>query len=52
VASPRVDVAVIPSIPGNTPIQAHLFVKNETVVTERTAEWLKSIGLSPAPRLR
>jgi pimeloyl-ACP methyl ester carboxylesterase len=52
VASPKVDVVVIPSIPGNTPFQAHLFIKNETVVTEKTVEWLKSIGLSPASRLR
>ncbi|HTS23305.1 MAG TPA: alpha/beta fold hydrolase [Casimicrobiaceae bacterium] len=52
VASPRVDVTVIPSIPGSTPLQAHAFVKNEAVVTEKTLEWLKGIGLAPpsAPR--
>ena len=52
VASPKVDVVVIPSIPGNTPFQAHLFIKNENVVTEKTVQWLKSIGLSPGSRLR
>ena len=52
VASPKVDVLVIPSIPGNSPIQAHEFVKNERLVTEKTVEWLRSIGLMPAARLR
>ncbi|HEY2930340.1 MAG TPA: hypothetical protein VGK99_01230 [Acidobacteriota bacterium] len=48
VDSPRVDVLVIPSIPGSSPFQAHFFVKNERVVTQKTVDWLKSVGLSPA----
>jgi len=52
VASPKVDVLVVPSVPGNSPIQAHEFVKNERVVTAKTADWLRSIGLMPAARLR
>jgi len=52
VTSPKVDVLVVPSVPGNSPIQAHEFVKNERVVTAKTAEWLRSIGLVPAGRLR
>ncbi len=52
VASPRVDIFVIPSIPGNSSVQAHRFVKNEKVVTQKTVDWLKSVGLSPASRLK
>lgn len=48
VRSPKADVAVIPSSPGNSPFQAHLFVNNEKLVTQRTVEWLKSVGLAPA----
>jgi pimeloyl-ACP methyl ester carboxylesterase len=51
VASPKADILVIPSISGSSPLQAHNFVKNEKVVTEKTVDWLKSIGLSPASRL-
>ena len=50
VASPKADILVIPSISGSSPLQAHNFVKNEKVVTEKTIEWLKSIGFSPALR--
>ncbi|MGH7926948.1 MAG: serine aminopeptidase domain-containing protein [Candidatus Binatia bacterium] len=49
VSSPRADIAVIPSQPGNSPFQAHQFVKNESVVTRQTVTWLKAIGLFPAP---
>jgi len=52
VASPKVDILVIPSIPGNSSVQAHRFVKNEKLVTQSTVDWLKSIGLSPASRLK
>ncbi|MDH3443574.1 MAG: hypothetical protein OEN50_06610, partial [Deltaproteobacteria bacterium] len=49
-SSTRVDVAVIPSHGGNSPFQAHLFVNNESLVTQKTVDWLKSVGLSPASR--
>ncbi len=48
---PRADIVVIPSHPGNSPFQAHLFVNNERKVTQETVNWLTSIGLAPA-RLR
>jgi len=48
---PRADIVVIPSHPGNSPFQAHLFVNNERTVTQETVNWLTSIGLAPA-RLR
>lgn len=48
VNSPKADIAVIPSHPGNSPFQAHLFLGNERLVTEKTVEWLKSVGLPPA----
>ncbi len=50
VNSPKADIVVIPSQPGNSPFQAHLFLGNERLVTEKTVEWLKSVGLPPAPR--
>lgn len=50
VNSPKVDIIVIPSIAGNSPFNAHLFIGNERAVTEETVNWLKSIGLPPAPR--
>lgn len=50
ISSPRADIVVIPSSPGNSPFQAHLFVNNERLVTAKTVEWLKSIGLTPAGR--
>ena len=46
----KADIAVIPSVEGNSPLQAHSFVHNEKVVTDRTVEWLTGIGLPPAPR--
>jgi hypothetical protein len=52
VASPKADIVVMPSIPGSSPLQAHNFVQNEKAVTEKTVDWLKSIGLSPASRLQ
>jgi pimeloyl-ACP methyl ester carboxylesterase len=48
VAAPRIDVLVAPSVAGNSSLQAHSFVKNERLVTEKTAEWLKAVGLQPA----
>jgi pimeloyl-ACP methyl ester carboxylesterase len=49
VNSPRADIVVIPSRPGNSPFQAHLFVNNDNTVTRETVAWLKAVGLSPAP---
>lgn len=49
VNSPKADIVVIPSSPGNSPFQAHLFVNNERIVTDKTVEWLKAAGLAPAP---
>jgi pimeloyl-ACP methyl ester carboxylesterase len=46
----KADIAVIPSVEGNSPLQAHSFVHNEGVVTDRTIAWLAGIGLAPAPR--
>jgi len=46
--SPKVDIAVIPSSPGNSPFQAHLFINNEKAVTRATVDWLKAIGFFPA----
>jgi pimeloyl-ACP methyl ester carboxylesterase len=40
VSSKRVDIAIVPSRPGNTPVQAHSFIGNEGVVTELTSAWL------------
>ena len=51
VSAPNADLLVIPSSPGNSPFQAHLFVNNERLVTDKTVEWLKTVGLPPAPRL-
>ncbi len=45
VASPRVDLLVIPSRAETSPLKAHNFVGNEELVAERTVEWLKSVGL-------
>jgi pimeloyl-ACP methyl ester carboxylesterase len=52
VASPETDVLVIPSIAGNSPLQAHYLVKNEKLATQKTAEWLKGVGLDPAPQVK
>ena len=51
VASPKADILVIPSIPGNSPLAAHGLVKNEKLATQKTVDWLKSVDLSPAPRI-
>lgn len=48
--APRVDIKVIPSQPGNSPFQAHLFVGNEKLVAAETVAWLEAVGLAPAPR--
>ncbi|AMN40526.1 hypothetical protein RHPLAN_20860 [Rhodoplanes sp. Z2-YC6860] len=40
ISSKRVEVAVVPSKAGNSPVQAHGFIGNEDVVTELTAAWL------------
>ena len=50
VNSPRTDVVVIPSSPGNSPFQAHLFVNNEKLVAAKTVAWLETVGLPPAAR--
>lgn len=50
VSSPKTDIVVIPSSPGNSPFQAHQFINNEQLVTAKTVEWLKSVGLLPAVR--
>jgi pimeloyl-ACP methyl ester carboxylesterase len=47
----RADIVVIPSHPGNSPFQAHLFVNNELTVTQETVKWLTSVGLAPARAL-
>ena len=44
-AAPRVDIVVIPSVADTSPLRAHNFVGNETLVTERTAQWLQSIAV-------
>jgi pimeloyl-ACP methyl ester carboxylesterase len=51
VNSPKADIVVIPSRPGNSPFQAHLFVNTESAVTRETMRWLSSIGFSPARRV-
>ncbi len=45
---PKADIVVIPSWPGNSPFQAHLFMNNERTVTQETVKWLTSVGLAPA----
>jgi pimeloyl-ACP methyl ester carboxylesterase len=45
---PRADIVVIPSHPGNSPFQAHLFLNSERTVTRETVNWLTSVGLAPA----
>jgi pimeloyl-ACP methyl ester carboxylesterase len=44
-AAPRADIVVIPSMADTSPLKAHNFVGNEKLVAERTAQWLKSIGM-------
>jgi pimeloyl-ACP methyl ester carboxylesterase len=50
VKSPKAEIVVIPSSPGNSPFQAHLFVNNERLVTDKTMAWLETVGLPPASR--
>jgi hypothetical protein len=50
IKSPQAEIVVIPSSPGNSPFEAHLFVNNERLVTDKTVDWLNSVGLPPAPR--
>ena len=49
-ASSKVDIVTVPSIPGNSPLQAHLLVGNEKLITQKTVDWLKSVGILPAAR--
>jgi pimeloyl-ACP methyl ester carboxylesterase len=44
VSSKLVEIAIVPSRPGNTPVQAHSFIGNEGVVTELTRAWLASVA--------
>jgi pimeloyl-ACP methyl ester carboxylesterase len=44
VRSKRVDVAMVFSNPGNTPVQAHAFIGNEANVVDLTANWLGNIA--------
>jgi len=50
VASPKAEILVAPPIPGENPMQAHSLIKNEKFVVQGTMDWLKSVGLPPAPR--
>jgi len=50
VRSPKAEILVIPSKPGNSPFQAHLFNQNERLVTEKTVKWLNTVGLPTARR--
>lgn len=52
VASPEVDIMIIPSVPGNSPLQAHNLVKNEKLATQKTFAWLNEVGLDPAAPLK
>ncbi|HUQ76201.1 MAG TPA: alpha/beta fold hydrolase [Burkholderiales bacterium] len=45
VAAPRADIVVIPSMADTSPLKAHNFVGNEKLVAERTAQWLRSVGM-------
>lgn len=45
IASPRVDIVVIPSVADSSPLKAHNFVGNEALVAEKTAQWLQGAGL-------
>jgi pimeloyl-ACP methyl ester carboxylesterase len=50
VSTPKLDILIVQPVPGTTPLQAHSFVKNEKFVIQSTMDWLKSVGLAPAPR--
>lgn len=43
VSSKKVDIATVPSRPGNTPVQAHSFIGNEGLVTDLTSAWLSQV---------
>jgi hypothetical protein len=43
VRSKKVDIAVVPSRSGNTPVQAHAFIGNEAHVVDLTAAWLRGV---------
>ena len=51
IASPKVDILIVPPITGTPPIEAHSFVNNEKFVTQATVDWLKSVELPPASGL-
>jgi pimeloyl-ACP methyl ester carboxylesterase len=38
-----IDIAVVPSKAGNSPVQAHMFIGNEVHVTELTSSWLTRV---------
>jgi len=44
-AAPRADIVVIPSIANASPLKAHNFVGNEKLVADKTAQWLRSLGM-------
>lgn len=50
VASTKVHILVAPAVSGESPLQAHSFIKNEKFVVEGTLDWLRSVGLPPAVR--
>ena len=52
VAAPRADIVVIPSVADTSPLKAHRFVGNERLVAERTVQWLQSVGLAPAVKVK
>jgi hypothetical protein len=51
VASPKVDILVVPAIKGESPLQAHTLQGNEAVASDKIVDWLKSVDLKPAPSL-
>ncbi len=51
VSAPKFDILIVAPVAGTTPLQAHSFVKNENFVVQSTMDWMKSVGLPPAPRL-
>ena len=38
-----IEIEIVPSISGNTPVQAHYFIGNEARVSELTSAWLKRV---------
>ena len=43
-SSSSVQVAIVPSKPGNTPIEAHSFIGNEAAVVKLTSTWLNQVA--------